>query len=65
MYIIKVNEILPKGFFSVVREVITPEEALKDVIPVDWDYALKDWVEDESQVIKTINKMNKYYQELL
>jgi len=45
---------LPKGFFSVDRKVITAEEALKDVIPIDWDYILKDWVDDESQAIKLV-----------
>lgn len=58
MYIIKTNEILPKGFFSVANNIITAEEALKDVIPVDWDYVLKDWVDDESQAIKLIRNEN-------
>ena len=47
---------LPKGFFSVANNIITAEEALKDVIPVDWDYALKDWVDDESQAIKLVKR---------
>ncbi len=45
---------LPKGFFSVAREVITADDALKDVIPIDWDYALKDWADDESQAIELV-----------
>lgn len=59
MHIIKTNEILPKGFFSVANNIITAEEALKDVIPVDWDYALKDWVDDESQAIKLVKREKK------
>ena len=43
-----------EGFFSIPRKIITAEEALKDVIPVDWDYALKDWVDDESQAIRLV-----------
>ena len=51
MYIIKTNEILPKDFFSVEREIITAEEALKDVIPVDWDSILENWQDSEEQAI--------------
>ena len=42
---------LPKDFFSVEREIITVEEALKDVIPVDWDSILENWEDSEDQAI--------------
>ena len=51
MYIIKTNEILPKGFFEVANNIITAEEALKDVIPVDWDSILENWQDSEDQAI--------------
>ena len=51
MYIIKTNEILPKDFFSVERDIISAEEALKDVIPVDWDSILENWEDSEEQAI--------------
>ncbi len=31
------KSIFPKGFFSKARKEITLEEALKDVIPVEWE----------------------------
>ena len=42
---------LPKDFFSVEREIITAEEALKDVIPVDWDSILENREDSEEQAI--------------
>ena len=48
---VKKNIRLPKDFFSVEREIITAEEALKDVIPVDWDSILENWEDSEEQAI--------------
>ena len=54
----KKKPILPKDFFSTVRNIITSKEALKDVIPVEWNDALKDRKENKKQVIKLVkNKM--------
>lgn len=54
----KKKPILPKDFFSTVRNIITSKEALKDVIPVEWNEALKDRKENKKQVIKLVkNKM--------
>ncbi|MGM9849377.1 MAG: hypothetical protein ACI31V_00585 [Bacilli bacterium] len=47
----KHKKILPDGFFSITRESITTEESLKDVIPVDWDYILKNWDDNEESAI--------------
>ena len=40
---------LPKNFFSVEREIITAEEALKNVIPVDWDSIAESCQDSEDQ----------------
>ena len=32
----KIKTIIPKGFFSKPQNIISTEEALKDVIPVKW-----------------------------
>ena len=54
----KKKPILPKDFFSTVRNIITSKEALKDVIPVELNEALKDRKENKKQVIKLVkNKM--------
>lgn len=50
----KKKKIIPKNFFSTIREVITTKEALKDVIPVDWNNALKERKENKNQVIKLV-----------
>lgn len=50
----KKKEIIPKGFFSTVRNIITTKEALKDVNPVDWNNALKERKNEEKQVIKLV-----------
>ena len=48
------KNIIPKGFFSTVRNIITTKEALKDVTTVNWNIALKDRKNDEKQVIKLV-----------
>ena len=48
--------ILPKDFFSIVRNLITPKEALKDVVPVNWEEVLKDRKENDEQIIKLVKK---------
>ena len=48
------KNVIPKGFFSTVRNIITTKEALKDVTPVNWNNALKDRKNDEKQVIKLV-----------
>ena len=47
---------LPKGFFSIPREIITAEEAMKDVIPVNWDDILKDWKDSDKQAIELVKR---------
>lgn len=47
---------LPKGFFSIPREIITAEEAMKDVIPVNWDDILKDWKDNDKQAIELVKR---------
>lgn len=44
------KKILPKGFFEIPRETITSKEALKDVVPIDWD---------EMVVKEDVSKYNK------
>ena len=53
------KEIIPKGFFSSVKNVITSKEALKDVTPINWSKALKNRKENNKQIIKLIDKTNK------
>ena len=48
------KNIIPKGFFSTVRNIITTKEALKDVTPINWDEALKDGKNNKEQVIKLV-----------
>ena len=48
------KEIIPKGFFSTVRNIITTKEALKDVIPVNWDETLKGRKNSKEQAIKLV-----------
>ena len=50
----KKKEIIPKGFFSTVRNIITTKEALKDVTPMNWDEALKKGKNSKEQVIKLV-----------
>ena len=47
---------LPKGFFSIPRKIITAEEAMKDVIPVNWDDILKDWKDSDKQAIELVKR---------
>lgn len=56
---IRVNEkktIIPKGFFSQTRRIITSKEALKDVVPVNWKEALKGRKNNKKQVVKLVKK---------
>lgn len=52
----KKKTILPKDFFSIVRNLITSKEALKDVVPVNWEEVLKDRKENDEQIIKLVKK---------
>ena len=45
------KNILPNDFFAKVRKIISIDEALKDVTPVNWKDALKDRKDNENQVI--------------
>lgn len=49
------RDILPEGFFNIPRPIITSEEALKDVIPIDWDDMIVK-KEDKEDKKKEINK---------
>ena len=49
------RDILPKGFFEIPRKTITSTEAMKDVIPVDWENII---VKKEEKVDKN-NKDSK------
>ena len=54
----KKENIVPKGFFLKPRKIITSEEALKDVIPVDLEKVFKDRKDNDNQIIKLVK--NKY-----
>ena len=49
--------IIPKGFFSQTRRIITSKEALKDVVPVNWKEALKERKNNKKQVVKLVKKL--------
>lgn len=49
------KNIIPKGFFSTVRNIITTKEALKDVTPVNWNNALKDR-KNAKEIVKICEK---------
>jgi len=46
--------IVPKGFFSNVRDVITTKEALKDVTRINWKECLKDRKDNKNQIVKLV-----------
>ena len=48
------KDIIPKGFFSTVRNIITTKEALKDVTPMNLYEALKEGKNNKEQVIKLV-----------
>lgn len=48
------KNIIPKGFFSQPRKTISTKEALKDVIPVNWNEALKGRKENNKQIVKLV-----------
>jgi len=50
------SAIIPKGFFSQIRNVITSKEALKDVIPVKWNEILKNRKDNQNQIVKLNSK---------
>ncbi len=50
----KKNNIIPKNFFNVPRKVTTSKEALKDVIPVNWNEVLKSRKSNENQIVKLV-----------
>lgn len=43
--------IIPDGFWDIPRPTITMEEALKDVIPIDWEKALEGKKPNKKDVI--------------
>lgn len=45
------KKIIPKGFFYKERTIISMKESLKDIIPVNWDEALKDRKNNDKQII--------------
>lgn len=46
----------PKGFFSQPRNIISSEEALKDVVTIDWENALKNRKNNNKQIVKLVKK---------
>ena len=50
------KNIIPEGFFSQPRKTISTKEALKDVIPVNWNEVLKNRKDNKNQIIKLINQ---------
>lgn len=50
------KNIIPEGFFSQPRKTISTKEALKDVIPVNWDYALKDRKNNKNEIVNLIKQ---------
>lgn len=48
------GNIIPKGFFSKTLEIITTKDALKGVIPVDWDKVFKERKDSNNQIIKLV-----------
>lgn len=53
-YMKEKNVIIPRGFFSTIRDVITNKEALKDVIPINWNEASEPREDNEKQVVKLV-----------
>ena len=52
------KKILPSDFFDTPRKIISSEEALKDVTPVNWQEALKTRKSNKGQIVKLVNKKN-------
>ncbi len=50
------KSIIPKNFFNIPRKIITSNEALKDVIPVDWNDILKSRKSNKNQIVKLVKK---------
>ena len=49
----------PKGFFEIPRKTITSTEAMKDVVPVDWENIIvkkEEKVDKNKKDIKSTNK---------
>lgn len=46
----------PKGFFQKKRPTITTSEALKDVIPFQWEKSFKEKKENKKQIAKLVKK---------
>ena len=51
----KIKTIIPKGFFSKPQNIITTEEALKDVIPVNWVEVKKKRKSNKNQAVTCVN----------
>ena len=45
------KKIIPKEFFNIERNIITNKKAMKGVIPVDWEKALKDRHDNQNEVV--------------
>lgn len=46
----------PKNFFSQPRKISSSKEALNDVVPVDWNSALKNRKNNDKQIVKLVKK---------
>jgi len=53
----KKKSVIPKGFFNAPRKIVTSNEALKDVIPVNWNQVLKSRKENKNQIVKLVKKI--------
>ena len=46
----------PKGFFSESRNIISSDEALKDVVKINWENILKNRKNNNKQIVKLIKQ---------
>ena len=52
----KYKENFPNDFFSKTRKVVNIKETLNDVVPVDWNSALKNRKNNDKQIVKLVKK---------
>lgn len=51
---------LPKDFFSISRPTITTKEALKNVIPIEWEDEKKNTKKNDKSKIVTLKNTRNY-----
>lgn len=54
----KNKKIIPKGFFSQPRPTISSKEALKEIVPMNWDKVTKERKDNKDQIV-ILPKFNK------